>query len=67
MTSIPPDIRQKLIDNQREIERTIELNQAAVRDARLTAQRCRRTLITAGAEIRSAIADLEKAGYRRRR
>ncbi len=58
-----PEVRQKLRNDQRKIERTLEQNQAALRTSRRKAQSYSRTLTSSGAEVRSARSDLRKAGY----
>ena len=60
---MPPEDRKRLQNDQREIERTLERNRAALNTARSKSGKYSRTLISSGAEIRSARSDLRKAGY----
>jgi multidrug resistance efflux pump len=60
---MPPEVRQKLRNDQRKIERTLERNEAALRSARRKSQDYSRTLRSSGAEVQSARSDLRRAGF----
>lgn len=60
-----PEDRQKLESAQKNISRVLEENRAALDNARHQSEKYRRTLITAGAEIRTACSELRRAGYLR--
>jgi hypothetical protein len=63
---MPPEARQRLQSSQRNIERTLESNQEALRFVSGKKARYSRALTTSGAELRSAQSALRKAGYRRK-
>jgi multidrug resistance efflux pump len=60
---MPPEDRQKLRNDQRKIERTLERNEAALRTARRKSQSYSQTLRNSGAQVQSARSDLRRAGF----
>lgn len=60
---MPPEDRQRLQNDQRKIERTLERNRAALDVVRSKSGKYSRTLTSSGAEVRSARSDLRRAGY----
>ncbi len=60
---MPPEDRQRLQDDKKKIERTLESNRAALDRVRHKSGKYGRTLISAGAAIQSARSDLRRAGY----
>jgi hypothetical protein len=60
-----PQERKRFESNLREIDRTLERNQAASEIARSRVEKYRRTLIHSRAVAESARSELRKAGYLR--
>jgi hypothetical protein len=62
---MPPKDRERLQNDLRKIERTLERNQAALEAAGRKSGKYSRTLTSSGAEIQSARSALRRHGYLR--
>ncbi len=60
---MPPKDRERLQNDQKKIERTLERNRAALDTVRTKSGKYSKTLVSSGAAVQSARSDLRKAGY----